>query len=209
MAYSRRIRGGQWDDIGEELGSSADFDNHDEENRGISVSDNAEDDSVFRRWRLENKRGADDVRDWYLAQSADKPLLALPPIPSDIGYPLPEHPFLGLASFGLEESRIFFGRGQAIYDLYQKVTDPSPSVAPIILLCGPTGVGKSSLLAAGLIPRLVEENEVVFIERPPEQGLLAEIITQITSTFANVQTTNWTLAQAWHEHERQAGDGRC
>src|SRR5262249_4874212 len=45
----------------------------------------------------------------------------------------------------------------------------------IILYYGPTGVGKSSVLDAGLLPRLEEHHQVSYLRRDPELGLLGTL----------------------------------
>ena len=50
-----------------------------------------------------------------------------------------------------------------------------PNSTPIVLLYGQSGVGKSSILAAGLIPRLEESHEVCYVRRNEEIGLLASV----------------------------------
>jgi tetratricopeptide (TPR) repeat protein len=61
----------------------------------------------------------------------------------------PEAPWLGLRSFTEEAHDYFFGRRAELEDLYERVLDK-----PLTILFGPSGLGKSSLLQAALIPRL-------------------------------------------------------
>ncbi|MFE6620049.1 hypothetical protein [Streptomyces sp. NPDC057740] len=60
-------------------------------------------------------------------------------------------PYLGLARFEPADRHLFFGRDRMIEDLRRIVCDQRLAV-----LFGPSGSGKSSLLRAGLIPRLRE-----------------------------------------------------
>ena len=69
-------------------------------------------------------------------------------------------PFPGLAAFDEARQSVFFGRGpvvdQAIRRLREVEAPPSDARrAPFLLLIGASGSGKSSLLRAGLAPRLV------------------------------------------------------
>ena len=75
--------------------------------------------------------------------------LALPDPPA---YPPPPTPYKGLTWFTEADARIFFGREEDIAELYKsKLEDPFKRVT---LFYGPSGSGKSSLLHAGLLPRL-------------------------------------------------------
>ena len=93
--------------------------------------------------------------------------IILPPLPSDID--LPATPYRRLQWFRREDAAVFFGRDQEILDLYEALTEPWG--APIVLLYGESGVGKSSLLAAGVRPRLEATHTVKYARRSREQGL--------------------------------------
>ncbi|MFF4801220.1 helix-turn-helix domain-containing protein [Streptomyces sp. NPDC001351] len=60
-------------------------------------------------------------------------------------------PYRGLARFELDDRHLFFGRDRIVEDLRRLVCDHRLAV-----LFGPSGSGKSSLLRAGLLPRLRE-----------------------------------------------------
>ena len=60
-------------------------------------------------------------------------------------------PFPGLRRFNPEDAPIFFGRHREIKGLLRKLADPTNR---FIAVLGASGSGKSSLVAAGLIPRL-------------------------------------------------------
>ena len=77
------------------------------------------------------------------------PCFGLPGLPR---MPLPSDPFRYLAWFTETEAEVFFGRNREIRQTYDRLTaDDSP---PVTLLYGQAGVGKSSFLDAGLVPRL-------------------------------------------------------
>jgi hypothetical protein len=60
-------------------------------------------------------------------------------------------PFPGLRVFTPDEAPIFFGRGQEIDDLFTKVRQQH-----FVVVVGASGSGKSSLVSAGLLPRLAD-----------------------------------------------------
>lgn len=118
-------------------------------------------------WDLYVAPGAEErLGRWSLPLAARDPLFGLPALPA---MDLPASPFKHLAWFGRADAPVFFGRGREIRDLYEAVTQPD--AAPIGLLFGATGVGKSSLLAAGLAPRLEATHEVVYLRRDGALGL--------------------------------------
>ncbi|WP_405165248.1 WD40 repeat domain-containing protein [Nocardia sp. NBC_01499] len=60
-------------------------------------------------------------------------------------------PYLGLRPYGVEDSDLFFGRTDAKQQLLELISAAESSdEAAAALLLGPSGIGKSSLLAAGL-----------------------------------------------------------
>lgn len=62
-------------------------------------------------------------------------------------------PFPGLRSLTPEDSPVFFGRDREVDDLVRRLAEPTIS---FIVVVGASGSGKSSLVAAGLLPRLRE-----------------------------------------------------
>ena len=59
-------------------------------------------------------------------------------------------PFKGLASFDRSDAEYFSGRETAISDLVARAAESS-----LIGIVGPSGIGKSSLLRAGVLPALL------------------------------------------------------
>ncbi|MGH3782216.1 MAG: CU044_2847 family protein, partial [Pseudonocardiaceae bacterium] len=85
------------------------------------------------------------------------------------------NPYRGLEAFTAEHARVFFGRDRDIDLLTARAT-----AQPVVVVVGPSGVGKSSLVQAGLIPRLRElGNYSVVLVRPgqdPWQRLAAGLL---------------------------------
>ena len=65
---------------------------------------------------------------------------------------IPPNPYQGLSAFGEEDADFFFGQEKFVNNLVE-VTHKQPLVAVV----GPSGSGKSSVVYAGLIPKLRKE----------------------------------------------------
>jgi WD40 repeat protein/transcriptional regulator with XRE-family HTH domain len=78
-------------------------------------------------------------------------LAALAPVRGDADLDLCPYP--GLAAFGPQEARWFFGREQVTADLVARL-DERLAGGGLLAVVAPSGAGKSSLLAAGLVPAL-------------------------------------------------------
>ncbi|MGA8031323.1 MAG: hypothetical protein WCB48_02930, partial [Casimicrobiaceae bacterium] len=61
----------------------------------------------------------------------------------------PQHPWLGLASFTEETQGYFYGREEEVAELARRVQRKT-----LTLLFGQSGLGKTSILRAGIVPRL-------------------------------------------------------
>lgn len=71
----------------------------------------------------------------------------------------PDRPWIGLSTYTSEEHKYFFGRDAEVRELYLKVRD-----SRLAILFGCSGLGKSSLIGAGLVPKLqVEGMQAVYV----------------------------------------------
>ena len=110
-------------------------------------------------------------------------------------------PFKGLAPFETADAEFFYGRERLVEELAARLVD-----APLLAIVGASGSGKSSLLAAGLLPALEWESVLVrpgerpavelvdLLERVPPGERLVLVVDQFEDLFAD------PLA----EHERRA-----
>jgi hypothetical protein len=64
-----------------------------------------------------------------------------------------DSPYLGLKAFGGDDAGLFFGREAAAGDILQRLTQRL-GTPRILVVSGVSGAGKSSLLRAGVLPRL-------------------------------------------------------
>lgn len=64
-------------------------------------------------------------------------------------------PFRGLEPFDVEHAPVFFGRARDIQRARARALSNLVAGAPFLIILGPSGSGKSSLVRAGLIPRLM------------------------------------------------------
>ncbi|MBC3918859.1 DUF2610 domain-containing protein [Undibacterium sp. CY18W] len=84
----------------------------------------------------------------------------------------PDRPWLGLSSFTEQTRTLFFGRDREIQELLDRIES-----LPLTVLFGLSGRGKSSLLGAGIVPRLRENGArpVVVRLRYDGQPLIVQI----------------------------------
>ena len=68
----------------------------------------------------------------------------------------PESPYRGLEVFDFEHSPIYFGRTRAVSELLEALRHKAGKGCPFVLVLGMSGCGKSSLVRAGLLPRLIK-----------------------------------------------------
>lgn len=74
--------------------------------------------------------------------------------PSEFVDPVPSNPYRGLAAFGEADRAVFFGRDDVVDELVNRLSDRDQG--RIVTVIGASGSGKSSLVRAGLVPRLRE-----------------------------------------------------
>ncbi len=148
-------------------------------------------------WHVHVRPGAREVLSWDLATAAGDFLFGLD-LPDH--YPLPNKPFRSLKRFEKEHARIFFGRGREIRDLYNKIIDRG--LNRIILFYGQSGVGKSSLLEAGLLPRLEHQFTVKYLRRDGKTPLHHSLLSLLQSLSNAPEETTDTL---WSSLEKATG----
>src|ERR1700751_3485960 len=106
-----------------------------------------------------------------------------------------EHPWLGLASFTEETRGYFYGREDEIAELGRRVQRKN-----LTILFGQSGLGKTSILRAGVVPRLRPEGfcpVYVRLDYSPESPTPSEQIKQaiFRATEASGQWTQVGVAE--------------
>jgi hypothetical protein len=110
-----------------------------------------------------------------------------------------ESPYPGLVAFQEEDADRFFGRGRDVARMLARLREQ-----PLVGIAGPSGIGKSSFVRAGLVPALKGSGDAweTYIVRPGRQplaslaGILAPLITG--STADGTRATN---VDALKEHD--------
>jgi len=117
---------------------------------------------------------------------------------------VPDNPYRGLEPFTAEHHEVFFGRDWDIDALTRRVMSQ-----PVVVVVGPSGIGKTSLVQAGLIPKLqTHERWSVVLVRPgqdPWNRLAAGLLRVQRSTDVGMADLSKTDIQ--HEIERLRGEG--
>ena len=141
-------------------------------------------------WRLLPEDGD---HDWRLADAVDDPLYLLP-LPPDLAEACPERPFRHLHWYTREDAPIFFGRGETIRELADLVCGDSSG--RVVRLYGESGVGKSSLLEAGLQPRLQSRCDVRIRRRRVRSGLPGALRAALHVEPGHSLVDAWRAAEA-------------
>ena len=101
--------------------------------------------------------------DFYSAQAKNKQ----PQIGPVIGA---RSPFMGLSYFHEKDKEFFFGREKFTEELLKAIDEK-----PIVALAGASGSGKSSVVHAGVIPKLREQGYLIYKFRPGVNPYLAAV----------------------------------
>jgi WD40 repeat protein len=116
-------------------------------------------------------------------------------------------PYPGLLSFDQEDAAIYFGRDQEISDLIERLQALRvQGGGRLLLLLGASGSGKSSLLRAGLLPRLARSGRQWLPLRPfrPQRAPCAALAQTLASALGEAGDPE----QLERELRAADGDGR-
>lgn len=104
----------------------------------------------------------------------------------------------GIRPFRTDEKGLFFGRDTDIERLYRLI-----DLEQLVILYGKSGYGKSSLLSAGIFPRLQDEGRRRFWEirfgpyQPGESQSPAEAVKQVIQRQAQIDSATWGEPSIW------------
>ncbi|MBL7814828.1 MAG: caspase family protein [Saprospiraceae bacterium] len=110
-----------------------------------------------------------------------------------------QNPYKGLKSYDYSDSGVYFGRQQAVEDLFERARN-----SHFVVLTGASGTGKSSLVKAGLLPKMYKAG---MIQQPSE--LKMPIIRPGKAPSVSLpQNDDWDILiiDQWEEVVTQAQD---
>lgn len=137
--------------------------------RGISdLADGAKRDSDRAGWQPRAAANAAAFSAALIEVIARRP--GRPPVPGPASVPVPPSPFRGLSAFRESDAGLYFGRVESV-DLLAGLVGRRRLVA----VAGRSGCGKSSLLHAGLVPRMRGRGWTIVPVRPA-QGVPAATV---------------------------------
>ena len=113
--------------------------------------------------------------------------------------PLPASPYKGLDAFAAGDAAIFFGREEDSARLANKIL-----ANPLVVLYGESGSGKTSLLAAGVTPRLVRAGFHVRLLRVRDMEASAGALPDLPPAAVLILDQAEEMVLLWGEARRQA-----
>ncbi|MEO3854934.1 trypsin-like peptidase domain-containing protein [Acrocarpospora sp. B8E8] len=115
----------------------------------------------------------------------------------DVLFRPPPCPYIGLRAFDESNRDSFFGRNQFVQTLVDDAV-----LLPLVVVMGPSGSGKSSVIDAGLVPRLKEQGGTAAIRMLPGR----QPFRALARAFAEASAA--PLAE-WQERLRRHGLRHC
>lgn len=145
-------------------------------------------------WTLIPERPPGTELAWTLSGAAGDPLYRLP-LP-DVDFPAQPYPHLHW--YTAADARVFHGRDGDIAAVCRRLLDETGR--PIVLFFGESGVGKSSLLEAGVRPRLSGQCDLRIRRRDATVGLAGALDGAVPGASGG-----GTLRERWRAAEEASG----
>nr|WP_234046343.1 AAA family ATPase [Streptomyces adelaidensis] len=122
------------------------------------------------------------------------------PSPPPTDWPRDRVPYPGLDAFVEDEAAVFFGREAQSEDLTRRLHVPQDRPADrFVVLVGASGSGKSSLVRAGVMPRLRGRRWLVLPAFSPGPNPLAALASAICAAEGERETVSAVLRRLRHE----------
>ncbi|MBV9164349.1 MAG: TIR domain-containing protein [Pseudonocardiales bacterium] len=121
-----------------------------------------------------------------------------------LGWPDDRSAFPGLRPFDVTQHRAFFGRTQETGELAELLRSPTEHAkAALLLVVGPSGSGKSSLVRAGLLPVMAQEPGWVTLPTIlPGADPLAALARELAAA-ARRSSLDWTIDDIHNQFARR------
>jgi len=106
-------------------------------------------------------------------------------------------PYPGLHAFEPEDHPVYFGRERQVEEVLEKLADPA---CAFLIVSGASGSGKSSLIKAGVLPRLIGEEGGYLYMRPGEDGEGSDpfkVLAYAVKALLPGSPRSGELAEAW------------
>jgi WD40 repeat protein len=116
------------------------------------------------------------------------------PAPSQADWPRDRVPYPGLDAYDEEEAAVYFGREVQAAELTRRLHAPATRpVDRFLLLAGASGSGKSSLVRAGVLPRLRERRWTVVPPFSPGSNPLGALAASLATAAGERETAGAVL----------------
>lgn len=156
------------------------------------------DHSNYHPFIIRYRQNSDEWGRWTLSEAAGRPLFGLPAIPDTDQYRWPVVPYDYLKPYAESSARIFRGRDWEISRLFRSIVNRDIQRDAVVTISGQSGVGKSSLLRAGLLPRLSTCATVIYLRRQTTLDFRTQLLGQLECRAEQ-------LDEAWAAREEKAG----
>ena len=107
---------------------------------------------------LKTFQGVDAAKDPEAARAALRSRLEVIDGGGGWGWPDGKPPYPGLRPFELGDHRVFFGRSHEVSSITKRLRSSERAQSAILMVVGGSGCGKSSLVRAGVLPRIAGED---------------------------------------------------